>query len=332
MSGSAIRRSNQNQHSQDSGARRAPVSYTSHRTLRRQIPPPFSAARFLRIYTAANTEASFDAYLWQTLETKARFIAQVMRGDTGMRSAEDVELAALSYAEVKALASGNPLVMEKAGIDAEVAKLGFLKSQWDNQRWSNQQESATLPGRIAKIRERIGSIEADLADRIDVRGKHFSMVIDGQHYTDRTAAGEALQRHYLEARSRNVGWKAVREERSVGQFAGFDLDLSIPAASDDSPCFVLKGRRAYAAHHSDTPQGMLRVIENVANSLAGRLSDANDDLVRAEKRLADILIELAKPFDKAARLTSLRLRQREINAALDLDKGHAGGMEAEAAV
>jgi N12 class adenine-specific DNA methylase len=278
------------------------------------------------------TEASFDAYLWQTLETKARFIAQVMRGDTGMRSAEDVELAALSYAEVKALASGNPLVMEKAGIDAEVTKLGFLKSQWDNQRWSNQQESATLPGRIAKIRERIGSIEADLADRIDVRGKHFSMVIDGQHYTDRTAAGEALQRHYLEARSRNVGWKAVREERSVGQFAGFDLDLSIPAASDDSPCFVLKGRRAYAAHHSDTPQGMLRVIENVANSLAGRLSDANDDLARAEKRLADILIELAKPFDKAARLTSLRLRQREINAALDLDKGHAGGMEAEAAV
>ena len=106
----------------------------------------------------------------------------------------------------------------------------------------------------------------------------------------------------------------MREERSVGQFAGFDLDLSIPAASDDSPCFVLKGRRAYAAHHSDTPQGMLRVIENVANSLAGRLSDANDDLVRAEKRLADILIELAKPFDKAARLTSLRLRQREINA------------------
>jgi hypothetical protein len=175
-------------------------------------------------------------------------------------------------------------------------------------------------------------VEADLADRIDVRGKPFSMVIDGQHYTDRSAAGEALQRHYLEARSRKVGWKAVREERSVGQFAGFDLGLSIPAASDDSPCFVLKGRRAYAAHHSDTPQGMLRVIENVANSLVGRLSDANDDLVRAEKRLADILIELAKPFDKAARLTSLRLRQREINAALDLDKGYAGGMEAEAAV
>ena len=92
------------------------------------------------------TEASFDAYIWQTLETKARFIAQVMRGDTGMRSAEDVELAALSYAEVKALASGNPLVMEKAGIDAEVAKLSLLKSQWDNQRWSNQRESATLPG------------------------------------------------------------------------------------------------------------------------------------------------------------------------------------------
>jgi N12 class adenine-specific DNA methylase len=98
------------------------------------------------------TEASFDAYLWQTLETKARFIAQVMCGDSGMRSVEDVELAALSYAEVKALASGNPLVMEKAGVDAEVVKLSLLKSQWDQQRWVNQRESATLPGRIKKLR------------------------------------------------------------------------------------------------------------------------------------------------------------------------------------
>jgi hypothetical protein len=122
-----------------------------------------------------------------------------------------------------------------------------------------------------------------------------------------------------------------REERSVGQYAGFAVSVSrYLTASDDGPCFLLKGRRAYAAHHSDTPQGMLRVIENVANGLAGRLSDAHDDLARAEKRLADILMELAKPFDKAARLTQFagtptrdqcrtRSRQRYTPAAMEAE-------------
>lgn len=279
------------------------------------------------------TEASFDAYIWQTLETKARFIAQVMRGDTGMRSAEDVELAALSYAEVKALASGNPLVMEKAGIDSEVAKLSLLKSQWDNQRWTNQRESATLPGRIEKIRERIGSVEADIADRADVRGNRFSMVIDGKRYIERSAAGEVLQRCYIEAkaRTRKFGnWTSSPGEITVGQFAGFDLEVTIPTTADDGPCFILKGRRGYMAHHSDSPQGMVRVVENVANSLEGRLAEACDEMARTEKRLADILSELAKPFEKEERLTQLLVRQREINAALDLDKDNAGAMEAEA--
>lgn len=281
------------------------------------------------------TEASFDAYIWQTLETKARFIAQVMRGDTGMRSAEDVELAALSYAEVKALASGNPLVMEKAGIDAEVAKLSLLKSQWDNQRWSNQRESATLPGRIEKFRQRIEAIDADIADRVDVRGQRFCMVIDGQRYVDRTEAGNALVRYYVDAkaRTRKIGnWKTSTGEIVVGQFAGFDLAVSIPTAAADGPSFLLKKRRAYVAHHSDNPIGMVRVIENVANALEGRLAEVHEDLARAEKRLADILAELAKPFDKEDRLTQLLVRQREINASLDLDKGNAGAMEAEAEI
>lgn len=281
------------------------------------------------------TEASFDAYIWQTLETKARFIAQVMRGDTGMRSAEDVELAALSYAEVKALASGNPLVMEKAGIDAEVAKLSLLKSQWDNQRWSNQRESATLPGRIEKLRQRIEAIDADIADRVDVRGQRFCMLIDGQHFVERAEAGEALVRYYVEAkaRTRKIGnWKTSAGEIVVGQFAGFDLAVSIPTASADGPSFLLKKRRAYVAHHSDNPIGMVRVIENVANALEGRLAEVHEDLARAEKRLADILTELAKPFDKEDRLMQLLVRQREINASLDLDKGNAGAMEAEAEI
>jgi N12 class adenine-specific DNA methylase len=119
------------------------------------------------------TEGSFDAYIWQTLETKARFIAQVMQGNTGMRSAEDVELAALSYAEVKALASGNPLVLEKAGVDTELAKLSLLKSQWEQQQWRNKSELAALPGRIECIQQRIAGMEGDVANRQNVTGDSF---------------------------------------------------------------------------------------------------------------------------------------------------------------
>jgi hypothetical protein len=101
------------------------------------------------------TEGSFDSYMWQTLETKARFIAQVMKGDKGIRSLEDVELAALSYAEVKALASGNPLVIEKAGVDAEVAKLSTLFSVWRNQRYANESEVGRLPMMIEALEKKV---------------------------------------------------------------------------------------------------------------------------------------------------------------------------------
>jgi hypothetical protein len=109
------------------------------------------------------TEGSFDSYVWQTLETKARFIAQIMQGDSGLRSAEDVELAALSYAEVKALASGNPLVLEKAGVDTELAKLSVLYSQWDQQQWRNKRELSYLPKQIARTEQIVAGIEKDLS-------------------------------------------------------------------------------------------------------------------------------------------------------------------------
>jgi len=116
----------------------------------------------------------------------------------------------------------------------------------------------------------------------------------------------------------------------LGSLPGFDLEVTIPTTADDGPCFILNGRRGYAAHHSDNPQGIVRVVENVANGLEGRLAEACEDMARAEKRLADILSELAKPFEKEERLTQLLVRQREINAVLDLDKDNAGAMEAEA--
>ena len=265
------------------------------------------------------TEGSFDAYIWQTLETKARFIAQVMQGDTGMRSAEDVELAALSYAEVKALASGNPLVLEKAGVDTELAKLSLLKSQWDQQQWRNKQELAALPSRIERIKGRIAAIEADIASRRDVSGNRFLMEVEGKPYTDRTEAGNAL----LHA----VHGVRYGSERVIGQIAGFRVAVKAAAVREFGKALVIQGSIEYEAGRAESPIGFVKVLENVLNRMELMLEEERGHLARTEKRMADILVEVAKPFDRAERLTWLQQRQREIEAALDLTKGDMAAAE-----
>lgn len=108
-----------------------------------------------------------------------------MHGDIGLRSAEELELAALSYAGVKALPSGNPMVLEKAGVEAELARLAVLKSQWDQQQWANRQEIASLPGKITWKEERIEAYCTDIASRVDTSGKRLSLEIEGSVHTDR---------------------------------------------------------------------------------------------------------------------------------------------------
>jgi len=269
------------------------------------------------------TEGSFDAYIWQTLETKARFIAQVMQGDTGMRSAEDVELAALSYAEVKALASGNPLVLEKAGVDTELAKLSLLKSQWDQQQWRNKQELASLPSRIERIKGRIAAIEADIATRRDVSGDRFLIEVEGKRYTDRTEAGKALMHAMHGVRPGN--------ERIIGQIAGFRVAVKAAEIREYGKRLLIRGGVEYEAGRAESPTGFVKVLENALNRMELVLEEETEHLARTEKRMADILVEVAKPFDKAERLAWLRQRQREIEAVLDLTKGElAAAEEAEA--
>ncbi|WP_126448408.1 DEAD/DEAH box helicase family protein [Sulfuricystis multivorans] len=272
----------------------------------------------VRIYRYV-TEGSFDAYIWQTLETKARFIAQVMQGDTGMRSAEDVELAALSYAEVKALASGNPLVLEKAGVDTELAKLSLLKSQWDQQQWRNKQELAVLPARIERLKDRIAAIKADIEARRDVSGNRFLMEVEGQQYTDRTKAGNAIM----------LATHGVRYgERVIGSIAGFRV---VVRTTGFGKKLVMLGGAEYEVDKAETPIGYVRVLENALNQMEQVLEEEREYLARTEKRMADIQVEIAKPFDKAERLAWLQQRQREIDAVLDLTKGDlAAAEEAEA--
>ena len=262
------------------------------------------------------TEGSFDAYIWQTLETKARFIAQVMQGDTGMRCAEDVELAALSYAEVKALASGNPLVLEKAGVDTELAKLSVLKSQWDQQLWRNKQELATLPARIQKIHSRIDSIESDVKSRKNVSGDKFLIEVEGIRLTDRTEAGKALFKVLKKTHTSDL--------ETVGKFAG--LDVAVSTSFLGSQLCILGGIE-YRCGQAETLLGCLRVLENSINNMDRYLLEEQGYLATSEKRMMDIQLEVAKQFDKADRFELLKVRQREIEAELDLNKGEKAAIE-----
>lgn len=265
------------------------------------------------------TEGSFDAYIWQTLENKSRFIAQVMRGETGLRSAEDVELAALSYAEVKALASGNPLVLEKAGIDSELAKLSVVKSQWAQQQWRNKHEVSTLPGTIEHIKDRIAAMESDLIVRNKVSGQRFSIEVDGKQFTDRSEAGEAIL----------LAMRGIRggDERVIGNLAGFPVLGKSHRHVDMGKTMAIIGGIDYVAGQAATPSGYVRVLEHALQTMDSKLEDEQEYLVRTEKRMADIQSELIKPFEKADRLAWLQQRQREIDASFGLNVGELAATE-----
>lgn len=274
------------------------------------------------------TEGSFDSYLWQTLETKARFIAQVMQGDRGIRSLEDVELAALSYAEVKALASGNPMVIEKAGVDAEVAKLSTLFSIWRNQRYANESEVARLPFSIQTQETRIGQLAQD-RERVEPQTlEHFAIEIGGRRIQGADVAGEVL-RGQVKAAWEEVKKTHVKLERSLGRFGG--LELGIRGNRDNEPPrLCLFGNCVYEADLYQTGPGLVSALLATLASVDNDHRDAGERLVMLRKRREDLMLELTRPFEHEARLTSLLDRQRELLQVLDLDKDQAGSAAMEA--
>ena len=274
------------------------------------------------------TEGSFDSYSWQTLETKARFIAQVMRGDQGIRSLEDVELATLSYAEVKALASGNPLVIEKAGVDAEVAKLATLFSVWRNQRYANESEVGRLPLAIQALEKKIGLYAQD-AGRIEPQTlQTMAVEVMGRRYNGADTAGDALRQLIKSAKEELAsGQRTI--DRIVGRFGGFELGLQA-ARGEETPSLYLSGRCLYNAEPYLTGPALAAALLTTLDSVARQHSEAITQSAQRRKRLEDLQLELARPFEHEGRLTDLLFRQRELLKRLDLDKDEAGSTTVDA--
>jgi len=298
-------------HHLDAPWRLADVEQREGRILRQgNLNPEIQIYRYV-------TEESFDAYMWQTLETKARFIAQVMTGETDLRRIDDIDGTALTYAEVKAIASGNPMVIEKANIDAEVARLTRLRGQHAETQYRLRTQVRHLHDDIPRMEKRLEDIRRDLAVRHDTRGDTFMMQIDGQEVRDRGIAGELLLRH--SERIRNA-----RVERVVGQFAGFQLLVTNNFMS--GPEILLRGTGTHTAKVSTTALGTIRSVEYAVQNLDEVAAIAEQRIAETRKRVADLHAQVDQPFEYEERLAALSRRQDEIEDALDLTKGQASAL------
>jgi hypothetical protein len=261
------------------------------------------------------TEGSFDAYMWQTLETKAKFIAQVMSGDMTIRRLEDLDSAALTYAEVKAIASGNPLVIEKAQVDAELIRLTRLRSAHAEEQYRirsnlrrSHEDAEAFTGRLTNLRQ-------DIAARQDTSGDKFSIELDGQTLDNRGIAGELIVRRAEKIKNR------FGDDVRVGRFAGFDLFLR--PSFNNTVEMIVRGKNSYAARVTDTAQGTIRSLEANVQSFEERASKLEYDITDATKRAKELETKVGAHFEREERYQQLTRRQSEIEEKLDLTKNQA---------
>jgi N12 class adenine-specific DNA methylase len=261
------------------------------------------------------TEGSFDAYMWQTLETKAKFIAQVMTGDMTIRRVEDLDSAALTYAEVKAIASGNPLVIEKAQVDAELMRLTRLRSAHAEEQYRIRSNLRHARDDAESSTARLTNLRLDIGAREDTSGDNFRIELDGEVVTNRGIAGELLIR-----RAEKLNGRSGDDVR-VGRFAGFDLFIRVGFIGD--PDLVVRGKNTYAAKITDTALGTIRSLESTVQGFeerAGKLEAAIGD---AQKRATELEGRVGASFDREERYQELTRRQSEIEEKLDLTKNQA---------
>ena len=261
------------------------------------------------------TEATFDAYLYQTVETKQKFIGQVMSGRSPVRSCEDVDETALSYAEIKALCAGNPLIKEKMDLDVEVARLRLLRADHRSQRY--QLEDAILktwPESIESSKERIAGCQSDIerlaAGTIPNKDGFSPMEIRGKTYTEKEAAGTAL----IEICGTVTGSEQVR----IGTYRGFGLSISFSPISQNYQA-MLKGALSHQTSLGTDVHGNITRLNNVLASLPQELAMAQQQLENSHRQLETAKEELKKPFPMEAELAAKSERLVFLDAQLNMD-------------
>lgn len=261
------------------------------------------------------TEGTFDAYLYQLVENKQKFIAQIMTSKAPVRVADDVDETALSYSEIKALATGNPLIIEKCNLDMEVGKLNMLKANYLSQKYTLEElVLRKYPAEIQRLTERIGGYEQDaaLAAAHPKPQEGFAgMEVNGTTYTEKEAAGKAI----LDVCTKMTGSDAVH----LGQYRGFSLTLAYDGASNEYR-MTLKGTLSHTVVLGVDVFGNLTRMDNALGALQERMKDAQAALSDTGTQLENARAELAAPFAKEGELAEKEARLKELNILLNMDQ------------
>ena len=261
------------------------------------------------------TEGTFDSYLFQTLENKQRFISQIMTSKSPVRSCDDVDEQALSYAEIKALCAGNPLIKEKMDLDVQVAKLKVLKADHQSQKFRLEDKLLTkFPAEIQEQTAKIAALKSDAeiaAAHPQDKENLCGMVIKGMTYDEKKTAGERLILACMELPN--------TEEQLVGSYRGFELSLRFDTFRNEHQA-VLKGKLKYPVPLGSDPHGNIVRLDNALSNFADRITSAENELDTLKQQQAAAQIEVEKPFPQEEELAEKSARLAELNAQLDVDE------------
>ena len=265
------------------------------------------------------TESSFDSYMWQLLETKQKFIGQIMTSKSPARSADDLDDAALSYAEVKALAAGNPMIKEKMDLDIQVARLKTLKTAYNNEHYRLEDAiTQGFPAEMRKTAQQLENAKADTAllqqnTKRDADGKDiFTITLMDTVYTKREDAGKALLGLLGMAMNRT-------EPVSIGQYKGFDLQIAY-FAMDKMYLAYLVGSGINPVQLGADAVGNTVRLDNCLHNLPQSVTDLESKLVQLQKQLENAKEQLAQPFAQADELAEKSKRLAELEALLNLNE------------
>ena len=269
------------------------------------------------------TESTFDAYLYQTLENKQKFISQIMTSKSPMRSCDDIDEQALSYAEIKALCAGDPRIREKMDLDVQVAKLKVLRGDFQNQKYRLEDKLLkTFPEEIQKQKTRIAALQQDsqiAAAHPQDKENFCGMTIKGMVYDDKKAAGERL----LLARQEMPN----ADMMLLGTYRGFELNIRFDSFKNEHQA-VLRAELSYPVSLGDDARGNITRLDNAIDNFADRIADAENALQNLEQQKQAAEVEVEKPFPQEEELAEKSARLAELNALLNIDRDRSSSQDA----
>ncbi|HEN7477082.1 TPA: DEAD/DEAH box helicase family protein [Streptococcus agalactiae] len=259
------------------------------------------------------TENTFDSYLWQTIENKQKFISQIMTSKTPVRVAEDVDESSLNYAEIKALATGDPKIKEKMDLDNEVTKLKMLEANYKSNRYRLEDKVAkNYPEEIARTEKLIEAVKKDISNvepKAEGEEKFTSITIAGEKITDKKLAGERL----IEA----IKTIKLNESKVIGKYRNMDLEVSYNFFTNEHN-FGLNGFAKHSGELGTSADGNITRLDNALEKMPEKLKRLEEKLISTKEQLENAKEELKKPFEKADELKTKVLRLAELNKLLDM--------------